>query len=266
MAANGVVKTHCNRGHEFTTANTYQTVSPEGYRVRHCRACQKERYHERKKREGMATCKEYVRGHWGVDAPLVPCDRPVSGQTGQCEAHYARARRGKCEMDRPFNTPRRNSEEVKSRDLLGQKRCNKCRQFLPESQFIPREDASDGFQHRCQLCTNLFRYGLDRNTIEALLESQNRQCANPGCQTAIEIWTERGVGRKRPRRSDGVSLTCVDHDHRCCSGATSCGKCVRGLLCWHCNAAAGLLSDQSERIFGLAEYMSRRRVSEIRTA
>lgn len=29
----------------------------------------------------------------------------------------------------------------------------------------------------------------------------------------------------------------VDHDHKCCKGPVSCGKCVRGVLCTSCNAA-----------------------------
>ena len=40
----------------------------------------------------------------------------------------------------------------------------------------------------------------------------------------------------------------VDHDHKCCPGKTSCGKCVRGLLCHNCNT---VLTDHLLRIWGL---------------
>lgn len=35
----------------------------------------------------------------------------------------------------------------------------------------------------------------------------------------------------------------VDHDHACCPGDGSCGKCVRGLLCDDCNRGFGMFKD-----------------------
>jgi Recombination endonuclease VII len=38
----------------------------------------------------------------------------------------------------------------------------------------------------------------------------------------------------------------VDHDHSCCPGKYTCGKCLRGILCWPCNVFIGKL----EGVFG----------------
>ena len=51
-----------------------------------------------------------------------------------------------------------------------------------------------------------------------------------------------------------VSLS-VDHDHSCCPGKQSCGKCVRGLLCSQCNIALGYLDDDPVRMGALIAYI-----------
>lgn len=47
----------------------------------------------------------------------------------------------------------------------------------------------------------------------------------------------------------------IDHDHSCCPGPYSCGKCVRGVLCTQCNTALGLLQDSPKKIQNLIEYI-----------
>jgi hypothetical protein len=47
----------------------------------------------------------------------------------------------------------------------------------------------------------------------------------------------------------------IDHDHRCCPGKKSCGKCIRGILCQKCNAALGLVDDNSAVLIKAAVYL-----------
>lgn len=47
----------------------------------------------------------------------------------------------------------------------------------------------------------------------------------------------------------------VDHDHSCCSGVKSCGKCVRGLLCGNCNLFLGFLKDDTKKMRKAIEYI-----------
>lgn len=54
--------------------------------------------------------------------------------------------------------------------------------------------------------------------------------------------------------SDGRSLS-VDHDHSCCPGDKSCGKCVRGFLCSACNTALGLFRDRTDLILKAVKYL-----------
>lgn len=89
-----------------------------------------------------------------------------------------------------------------------------------------------------------FRLALFRLTPEEydeLLVSQGGACAT--CK----------------RTPEEVGRLAVDHDHGCCPGRETCGKCVRGLTCRSCNHALGLLEDDPERIGRLITYLKRSR-------
>lgn len=47
----------------------------------------------------------------------------------------------------------------------------------------------------------------------------------------------------------------VDHDHRCCRGAYSCGACVRGMLCHNCNT--GSFGDSPALYRAMADYIEK---------
>jgi hypothetical protein len=50
---------------------------------------------------------------------------------------------------------------------------------------------------------------------------------------------------------------CVDHDHACCDGPTSCGKCVRGFICSKCNRLLGCAEDSMVRLCSAIEYLKK---------
>jgi hypothetical protein len=83
------------------------------------------------------------------------------------------------------------------------------------------------------------RFGLTLERFNEMLASQQSKCAGCGTDAEDTKW-------------------CVDHDHKCCPGRKSCGKCLRGILCSNCNRALGLAKDSAEALRSLADYLESR--------
>lgn len=150
------------------------------------------------------------------------------------------------------------------------KTCKRCELVLPVESFGQQKDTRDGLRTECKPCRieytrqwraknaehhtaymahryqkrkgeqreyqDRYYYGLEPGQYDALLAAQGGGCA--GCYRPP-------LGRR----------LAVDHDHTCCPGPRSCGKCVRGLLCDPCNRAIGLLLDDPARMRRLAQYV-----------
>lgn len=85
----------------------------------------------------------------------------------------------------------------------------------------------------------LVHYKLDEQHYMALVVEQSGRCAI--CLTDV------------PGGRHGVWN--IDHDHSCCAGTITCGKCVRGLLCANCNSAIGMFEDDIETVKAAARYL-----------
>lgn len=92
------------------------------------------------------------------------------------------------------------------------------------------------------------RFGLSLLQYNDMLASQGGGCAICGTETSLK-------GGKPIRFS-------VDHDRSCCPGDHSCGTCVRGLLCNHCNVGVGHLRDNVELLQSAIEYLKRHHADE----
>lgn len=59
-----------------------------------------------------------------------------------------------------------------------------------------------------------------------------------------------------PEGSDS-RMHSIDHDHSCCPANSGCEKCVRGLLCGHCNRGLGLFRDDANLLESAIKYLAR---------
>jgi endogenous inhibitor of DNA gyrase (YacG/DUF329 family) len=88
------------------------------------------------------------------------------------------------------------------------------------------------------------RYRLTQEAFDAL-----RAAAGDKCEVCGSEFQQRGDIH-------------VDHDHGCCPGSFTCGKCIRGLTCKNCNFMLGHAGDDPQRLQQGIDYLHRFDIEE----
>ena len=133
--------------------------------------------------------------------------------------------------------PKRTAEDkrIKNRDAQRSRRDRlpgenaeivaRWRAAHPET--VHERNVRDGQKYR-----DKYLYGMSPEDRAELLAKQDGCCYL--CSEPLNL--------DKPRKIH------VDHDHSCCRGVRSCGKCVRGLACEPCNKGIGSFGDDPERM------------------
>lgn len=111
-------------------------------------------------------------------------------------------RRAICHPDRPY---------------LAKGLCRACYEKLPSRKRTKPNYPENGYRWHLK-----YKYGITPQDYDRMFLEQEGRCA---------------ICRKPPfeLKTKGTKRLHIDHDHRCCPGDVSCGKCIRGLLCFGCN-------------------------------
>jgi hypothetical protein len=156
------------------------------------------------------------------------------------------------------------------------KACTLCKFVKPVSDFGRASTKKAGYRSRCKDCERGYNFQYNRRpeVVERRrgFDATRDRYQAPSDTRRSRLWThfkmtpeqyearlEAQVGRCAICRTDapgGTGSFHIDHDHDCCPGKRSCGKCVRGLLCARCNLMLGYSRDNELTLRRAAAYLA----------
>lgn len=140
------------------------------------------------------------------------------------------------------------------------KPCNTCGERKPLSAFAKGKSYKDGRKNVCKKChaeyvAKWYKDNPEKYALKVLQVSKYETNWRRHRLTEEQYLSLMNLYDGMCHSCKNTPATNIDHDHSCCPKSRSCGRCVRGVLCHHCNTALGLIRDSIETLQNMIEYL-----------
>lgn len=138
------------------------------------------------------------------------------------------------------------------------KQCIKCKEVKSIDQYPKHKSTKDGYRSECKKCRAIYSKEWREQNPEQRKSSHLKELYNITLDEYKAMW----INQKGCCKLCGnyqfkfTQFFAVDHNHKCCQGKTSCGKCIRGLLCNDCNTGLGKFKDNTDVLKKAINYIN----------
>ena len=145
---------------------------------------------------------------------------------------------------------------MSGRPDYNRKTCPRCGIEKDLIEFYKNKHGRYGESTYCRVCTS--EYASERYITKGYLQNRKAKVRRKGLE--LEDYD------KMLAEQNGVCAICkgacptgraliIDHNHSCCEGEKTCGRCNRGLLCIKCNHMIGLAYENIETLENAINYI-----------
>lgn len=135
------------------------------------------------------------------------------------------------------------------------KSCIKCGEVKSIDLFAKAARYSDGRRNYCKQCHSKYVTNYIKNNPSKRSKQNPKRRFKRHNLTEEQYLNLFNMHNGKCHACKEREANNIDHNHSCCPGSYSCGKCVRGVLCNQCNTSLGLMNDDVNKIKNLINYI-----------
>lgn len=135
------------------------------------------------------------------------------------------------------------------------KKCSTCQEVKTLDNFSPDASRPGQSQRQCKGCRAAYmkKYNArNKERINLRVKLSKSSLTSYEYGDLLEKYPTCAICEKSCKTGKALA---IDHDHRCCQGKKSCGKCIRGLLCQDCNLGLGHFRDNPNSLMRAIDYL-----------